>query len=45
MGIGENNSQSLDMTNQILPFVCPQFSVIVEMTAHFFLFNNWIGIC
>ena len=25
------------MISQILPFVCPEFSVIIEMTDHFFL--------
>ena len=24
------------MTSQILPFVCSEFSVIIEMTGHFF---------
>ena len=25
------------MTDQILPFVCPEFSVITEMTGHVYL--------
>ena len=29
------------MTSQILPFYCPEFSVMIEMTGHFFLFSNW----
>ena len=36
------------MTSQILPFVHPEFSVIIEMTGHFFLkqleefvMDNW----
>ena len=28
---------SMDMTSQILHFVRPKFSVITEMTSHFFL--------
>ena len=34
---GQNNSWSMDMTSQILHFVHPKFSVITEMTSHFFL--------
>ena len=26
----------MDMTSQILPFYCPEFSVVIEMTGHFF---------
>ena len=33
---GRNNGQSTDMTGQILPFVRPEFSVIIQMTGHFF---------
>ena len=29
------------MTGQILPFYDPEFSVLIEMTGHFFLFSNW----
>ena len=29
------NSRSTDLTSQVLPFVCPEFSVIIEMTSHF----------
>ena len=38
---GRNNGWSMDMTSQILPFYCPEFSVMIEMTGHFFLFSNW----
>ena len=34
---GRNNGRSTDMTGQILRFVRPEFSVITEMTGHFFL--------
>ena len=34
---GRNNGRSTDMTGQILRFVRPKFSVITEMTGHFFL--------
>ena len=40
----QNNGQSTDMTNQTLPFVCPEFSAVTEMTGHFFL-NNWKRLC
>ena len=33
---GQNNSQSTDMTLHILPFVQPEFSVIMKMTGDFF---------
>ena len=33
---GRNSSWSTDMTGQILTFVHPEFSVIIEMTGHFF---------
>ena len=33
---GRNNGRSTDMTGQILPFARPEFSVIIEMTGHFF---------
>ena len=33
---GRNNGRSTDMTGQILPFYCPEFFVIIEMTGHFF---------
>ena len=26
----------MDMTGQVLPFVCPELTVIIEMTSHFF---------
>ena len=35
---GRNNNQSTDMTDKILPFICPEFSVISEMT-NLFLFE------
>ena len=38
---GRNNGRSTDMTGQILPFYHPEFSDIIEMTGHFFLFSNW----
>ena len=34
---GRNNGWSTDMTGQILPFVRPEFSVIIEMTDPYFL--------
>ena len=34
---GRHNGRSMDMTGQILLFVHPGFSVITEMTGHFFL--------
>ena len=34
---GWNNSWSSDMTSQILHFVRPEFSVIIQMAGHFFL--------
>ena len=34
---GRNNSRSMDMTSQILPFIRSDLSVITEMTGHFFL--------
>ena len=34
---GQNNGRSLDMTSQILHFVHPKFSAIIQMTGHFFL--------
>ena len=34
---GQNNGRSLDMTSQILHFVHPKFSVIIQMAGHFFL--------
>ena len=33
---GRNNGRSKDMTGQILPFARPEFSVITEMSGHFF---------
>ena len=30
----------MDMPNQILPFVCPEFSAIIEMSRHFFSWTN-----
>ena len=35
-----NNYQLMDMPNQILPFVCPEFSAIIEMSRHFFSWTN-----
>ena len=29
------------MTSQILPFVPPEFSVIMKMTSHFFFLKNY----
>ena len=37
---GQNNSWSMEMASQILPFIHPEFSAIIKMTGHFFL-NNW----
>ena len=34
---GQNNDRSMDMTDQNLPFLHPELSVIKEMTSHFFL--------
>ena len=34
---GRNNGQSSNMTGQILHFVHPKFSVILQMAGHFFL--------
>lgn len=31
-----NKGRSTDTTSQILPLVCPEFSVIIETTGHFF---------
>ena len=33
----QNNSRSMNMTGQILRFVCPEFSVITGVTGYFFL--------
>ena len=33
---GQNNSQSNNINHQILSCFCPQFSVIIELTGHFF---------
>ena len=33
---GWNNDRLTEMTSQILPFVPPEFSVIMKMTSHFF---------
>ena len=33
---GRNSSRSTDMTGQILTLVRSEFSVIIEMTGHFF---------
>ena len=40
----EKKGQSTDMTSQIVTFVCPEFSVIIEMIWHFFPFSNWISV-
>ena len=34
---GQNNSWSMDMTGQNLPFLHPEFSVVIEMADHFSL--------
>ena len=38
---GGNNSWSTDMTGQILPFYHAEFSLIIDITSHLFLFSNW----
>ena len=39
------NGWSTDMTRQILSFFRSEFSVITDLTSHFFLLDNWERVC
>ena len=43
-GRDQNIGWSMGMTDQILPFAPPEFSVITEMISYFFL-NSWKRLC
>ena len=36
-----NSDRSTDMIDQMVPFIRPEFSDIIEMTGHFLSSKNW----